>query len=604
GFYKEAITLYSQRHSASLLPNKFTFPPLVKACAKLKSPPHGQMMHAHLIKIGFLVDIYIATALTDMYMKVNLLNDALKMFDQMPDRNMASLNAAISGFWRNGYCREALSVFKDVHIGIFRPNSVTIASVLPACRSVEHGLQIHCWAIKLGVEKDIYVATSLVTTYSNCKEMVLATKVFGEMDHKNVVSYNAFVTGLIQNGIPCVVLSVFKEMRVCLNEKPDAVTLVSVISACACLVYMQFGRQVHGFVVKIDKQFDTMVGTALVDMYSKCGCWQRAYDVFKELNGCRNLITWNSMIAGMMLNGQSDISVELFKQLEYEGLEPDSATWNSMISGFAHLGKGFDAFKWFEKMQLAGVVPSLKCITSLLPACSDLSALDCGKEIHGHAIRTTISNDEVIVTALIDMYMKCGCSSWARRIFDHFETKPDDPAFWNAMIYGYGRNGDSESAFEIFFHMKERNVEPNSVTFIGILSVCSRTGQVDEGWEAFKSMSEDYCLEPNSEHFGCMIDLLGRFGRLNEARELIQAMTDPPASVYSSLLGACRSHLDPELGEEIAIKLSNLEPQNPTPFVILSNIYAGLERWSDVERIRQKIDNIGLTKLSGFSSVE
>ncbi|KAK8317043.1 hypothetical protein V6Z11_A13G080900 [Gossypium hirsutum] len=604
GLYKEALHLYSENLIASLLPNKFTFPPLFKACTKLNSPIQGQILHTHLIKTGFSYDIYAATALTDMYIKLHCFECALKVFYEMPDRNLASLNTIISGFWRNGYCNEALILFKEICFGLWRPNSLTIATVLPACQSLELGMQVHTLAIKLGVELDVYVATSLLTMYSNCGEIVLATNMFVEMTDKNVVSYNAFLSGLLQNGVPLMVLQVFKNMMGnCQVGQPNCVTFISIISACASLLYLQFGRQVHGVLVKIETQFDTMVGTALVDMYSKCRAWQWGYDVFKEMKGSRNLITWNSMIAGLMLNNQSEMAVALFEEVEFEGMKPDSATWNSLIRGFSQLGKGFEAFKYFEKMQSAGVELSLKCITSLLPACSILCALKHGKEIHGLAIRSGISNEEFMATALIDMYMNCGYSSCARKIFDQFESKPDDPAFWNAMISGYGRNGENGSAFEIFDLMREEKVKPNSATFIGVLSSCSHTGQVDRGLQVFRMMNKVCNLSPNLEHFGCIVDLLGRCGKLEEAKDLIQELPDPPAAIFASLLGACKCHLNYELGEEIAIKLSELRPENPEPFVILSSIYTAVGRWGDVERIRLMIDDRGLRKFPGFSSI-
>ncbi|KAK8522929.1 hypothetical protein V6N13_115872 [Hibiscus sabdariffa] len=604
GLYREALILYGENLIASLLPNKFTFPPLFKACAKLNSPIHGQILHAHLIKTGFSHDIYAATALTDMYMKLDGFECALKVFSEMPDRNLASLNTIISGFGRNGHCKEALTVFKEISFGLWRPNSLTIATVLPACPSLELGMQVHSLAIKLGVEMDVYVATSLLTMYSNFGEIVLAVNMFVKMTNKNVVSYNAFLSGLLQNGVALMALQVFKSMmESCQVGRPDRVTFISVISACASLFYLQFGRQVHGILMKSEIQFDTMVGTALVDMYCKCRTWQWGYDIFNEMKESWNLITWNSMIAGLMLNNKSEMAVALFEELEFEGMKRDSATWNSMIRGFSQLGEGIDAFKFFEKMQSAGVEPSLKCMTSLLPACSILSALKQGKEIHGLAIRRGISNEEFMATALIDMYMNCGYSSCARKIFNQFESKPDDPAFWNAMISGYGRNGENEAAFEIFDLMLEENVKPNSATFIAVLSSCSHTGQVDRGLQVFRMMGKDCDLSPNLEHFGCIVDLLGRYGKLDEAKDLILQLPNPPASILASLLGACRYHLNYELGEEMAMKLVELEPENPAPFVILSNIYAALGSWGDVERIRRMIDDRGLRKFPGFSSI-
>ncbi|XP_054823559.1 pentatricopeptide repeat-containing protein At2g02750 [Prosopis cineraria] len=604
GLYREALHIYSQLHSASHSPQSFTFPPLLKACSILKSPSQGQILHAHVIKFGFQADTYASTALTAMYMKLHRLIDALMVFDDMPHRNVASLNAAVSGLSKNGYHGVALRVFKLMGYGNLRPNSVTLASLLSACDGVNSGEQIHCWAVKLGVESDTYVATSLISMYSNAEELDSANRVYGGLVNKNVVSYNAFITGLLQNGVPCLVVDVFKDMMVCSNDKPNSVTLVSVLSACAGLLDVRFGSQVHGFIAKLVTGIEVMVVTALVDMYSKCGCWHSAFDVFKTLEGNRNLVTWNTMIAGMMLNAQFEKAAELFQLLVFEGMHPDSVTWNSMISGFAQQGKSVEAFLWFRKMMLAGMAPSLKILTSLLSACSDLSALRHGKEIHGLALRIDINRDEFLVTALIDMYMKCGHSSWARAIFDQFEIKPNDPAFWNAMISGYGRNGDKESAFGIFDEMQEQTVQPNGATFVSVLSACSHTGEVERGLQIFRMMKRDYGLHPNPEHVGCVVDLLGRCGRLDEARDLVEELKEPSSSVYSSLLGACRSYLNCNLGKEMAMKLLDLEPENPTPLVILSNIYAGLGRWRDVEIVRGMIKDIGLDKLRGFSMIE
>lgn len=603
GFYKEALCFYTQRFSASLRPQNFTFPSLLKACAKLQYSPQGQMLHTQIIKMGFLADVYSATALGDMYMKLHLIDEALKVFDEMPNRNLASMNSAVSGFSKNEYFREALRVVKTGSFEGFKPNSVTIASLMAACESVGQGMMMHSWAIKMGVEKDVYVATSILTMYMNCKELVLSEKVFGEMPNKNVVTYNAFLSGILQNGFPRLVLDVLKRMMIVLGDKPNSLTFVSVLSACASLSYIQFANQVHGLIMKVEQGLDVMVGTTLVDVYSKCGRWKLAYDVFKELSANRNLITWNAMISGMMLNSQSKIAVDLFEQLRSEGLEPDSAIWNSMISGFSQLGQRIEAFKYFKKMQSAGVAPSLKSITSILPVYSELSALQTGKEIHGQVIRTHAISDQVIATAIIDMYTKCGHSSSARRMFDCFGIKPVDPAFWNAMISGYGRNGEIESAFEIFNMMMEEKVQPNPATFVSILCACSHTGQVDKGWEVFRMMKSEFGLKPNPDHFGCMVDLLARASRLNEAKDLIEELPEPSVSAFASLLGACKYSLDWELGEEMAKKLLDLEPENPIPYVILSNIYAALERWEDVERIRGNINDKGYRKLPAFSSV-
>ncbi|KAL5724986.1 hypothetical protein ACHQM5_008184 [Ranunculus cassubicifolius] len=603
GLYQEAISLYTQFHKTKSFSNNFLYPPLFKACGKLKSSPQGQSLHAIVIKIGFHNQLCTATSLADMYMKLRCSKDAYKVFDEMPERNIVSFNTTISGLSQSGDFVEAFFGFKNVCLSEFRANSVTVASLLSGCKIVGCGLQVHGFAIKLGVEMDVYVATTLLTMYSNCGEVVSALRVFERIPHMNVVSYNALMTVLLQNGMAHRVLDLYKVMRETLDEEATYVTWISVLSASSVAVDIQFGMQVHCLILKYKLDYDVMIGTALVDMYCKCGCWKSADKVFEEMEGCRNLFTWNSMMSGMLLNGECDKAVHLFEQLESEGLVPDSISWNSMISGFSQLGKGAEAFYFFKKMQLAGVTPTLKSVTSLLPACAVLFSLQRGKEIHGYTIRTGIQSDEFITTSLIDMYMKCGISTLARRVFDHFDRRSDDPAIWNAMISGYGRNGENDNVLRIFELMKEEGVHPNSATLTSILSACSHTGKVEKGLEIFKMVTKDYGLIPTSEHFGCVVDLLGRAGRLQDAWDLIQEIPNPLTSFYLSLLGACRSHVEADLGEEICERLSDLEPKDPTPLVIMSNIYAAQGKWSDAERIREMMRTEGIMKHHGYSLI-
>ncbi|KAK6160008.1 hypothetical protein DH2020_003389 [Rehmannia glutinosa] len=599
GLYKEAVALYSHHHSASIPPTNFTFPYILKACAELNAVPHGQMLHAHLLKAGY-TNKHTTTDLTNMYMKLGLVDSAAKLFDEIPNPSLAILNVVISGFLQNGLFEEGFRVFEQFCVPNLRLDSVTVASVVSACGNVVNGVQLHCLAVKIGVERDDFAATSLVKMYLNCGELGSASRLFGLIENKNVVCYNAYLRGLRRMGL----LKWCYEMRGLLYEKPTVVTMISVFSACVNGKCISFGRQLHGLIVKIELHLDTNVRTGLVDMYSKCGSWQCAYSVFRELGSNRNLITWNSMIAGMMLNDQSEKAITLFIELDSEvGLKADSATWNSMISGFSQLGKSDEAFLFFRKMLSRGVVPNVRCITSMLATCSYLSAQNYGKQIHAYVARMNTIDDIFLATAIIDMYMKCGQPSWAHNVFNLFDRKPNDPAFWNAMISGYGKHGKSEAAFDIFNQMVEKSVTPNLVTLSCLLSVCSHTGQVDKGFQIFRLMTIGYGLNPTSKHMNILIDLLSRSGRLDEAFELLQATHETSATVFASMLGSSKHYSDSKLGEEMAWRLLELEPENPIPFVVLSNIYAGQERWKDVHKIRKLMDEMGIKKLPGLSSI-
>lgn len=603
GLYKEAIALYAHNHSASIPPTNFTFPYILKACAALKAVSGGQMLHAHLLKYGF-TNKHTTTDLTNMYMKLRLVDSAAKLFDEIPHPSLSILNVIISGFLQNGFSQEGFRVFRQFSVPSLRVDSVTVASVLSACGNVAGGMQLHCLAVKIGVERDDYAATSLMTMYLNCGELGSALSLFQWIENKGVVFYNAYVSGLAQKGVVEIVLYVFKEMMEMLSEKLTVATMVSVLSACGNGKCLRFGRQLHGIIVKVELEFETKVGTGLVDMYSKCGSWQCAYSVFRDMGSNRNQITWNSMIAGMMLNDQCENAIDLFIELEGEGgLKADSATWNSLISGFFQLGKADEAFHLFRKMLSCGVIPGVQCLTSLLAACSSLSIQSYGKQIHAYAARMEITDDEFLATAIIDMYMKCGQPALACNFFDQFHIKPNDPAFWNAMISGYGKHGQSEAAFDIFSQMVEHNIKPNLVTLSCLLSTCSHSGNIDKGFQIFRLFTVGYGFNPTPKHMNILIDLLSRSGRLDEAFELLQATNENYATLSVSLLGASEHHLDSKLREKMGHRLLELEPENPIPFVVLSNIYARQDRWKDVHKIRKLMDKKGLKKLPGLSSV-
>ncbi|KAG9459227.1 hypothetical protein H6P81_003735 [Aristolochia fimbriata] len=604
GLYTEALYLYARLRSSGYRPNFFTYPSLLKACGKLQSSSDARELHTHIIKTGFLSQLHTCTALTDVYMKLCQLDDALKVFSEIPDRNLASSNSLVAGFAQCGCFWKALHVIRELQGRGLRPNSVTLASVLPACGSTQDGMMLHCFAIKIGCEMDVYVATAVLSMYSKCQDVVSAVKAFLLMPcKKKAASYNALMSGFLLNGLPRTVIDLFKEMREKIVERPSSVTWLSLLSACSDLSALQLGRQIHCFLLKHELEFDAQLGTALVDMYSKCGSPALAYKLFGTLSE-KNITTWNCIISGMFLHSQGDIALKLFQQLlELEGMEPDNLTWNAMISGFSRLGDGIKAFNFFNRMQIKGSVdPTLKTVTSILPACSALADLKHGKEVHSYTMRKGFYDDNFVSTAIIDMYMKCGFPYKAQLIFDRVDELSKDVPMWNAMIDGCGRNGESELALAVFDKMLEARVKPNSATFLSIMSACASSGQVEKAQQMFRVMTGEHGLKPSAKHVSCMVDLFGRAGRIGEARELSRKISSPSAaSVFASLLGSCKIHSDVELGEEMTKRLFELDPGSATPYVILAGIYAQNGMWAEAERVRQIVTEKGLQKVTGCS---
>ncbi|KAG0491785.1 hypothetical protein HPP92_005183 [Vanilla planifolia] len=596
--YRESITLYAQNHASAIPPNVFTFPFLLKACATLQYLQETLQIHSHILKTGFHFSSYTATALINGYMNLHLPDYALKLFDEIPRPTLPSFNAVISGLCKIGRIHESFLMFKLLDKRGLRANSITIASILPACSMVEHGAQLQGLAWKSGHWHDRYVLTSLVTMYSNCMEVELAAKVFESVEEKTIVSYNAMISGLLRNQSCFMALDLFREMKL----MPNSSTLLSVLSVCSKLAALDLGKQVHCYCLKSEGLLDVTFETALIDMYSKCGLLKWACRIF-ALMDYKNMVTWNSMLSGLLSHGFADIATGLFMRLRSEVLPPEMATWNLMISGLSKGGCKGVAFKLFKEMQLEGIqYPSLMCLTSLLQSCSSGFNLLHGKEIHGHVIRTGADLEDVLFqTALVDMYMKCGYPLHARRTFDHIVSKTEDPASWNAMISGYGNNGKHVLALEILNEMLAEGAKPNSITLLSALSACSHAGLVQEGLKLFNILTREYGIRPTTEHYACLVDLLGRDGKLTDAWKLIKEIPDPSVSVYSSLLGACKYHGNVRLGMLVADRLSELKPKSSSSLVVLSNLYAEQGRWNEVNSLRSLQKSRGLIKNPGSS---
>eukprot|EP01018_Ginkgo_biloba_P030327 Gb_08618 [translate_table: standard] len=569
GCCEQVLTLYHQMQSVGIQPDNFTFPFVLKACADVADLQQGKDIHDYIIRSGFESDVYVQNCLLAMYAKCGSIDRARQVFNKMSQRDVVSWNTMIAAYTQNGNCEQALKLFANMHLVGVRCDSVTIASVLPACAqlvALEQGKNIHDYIIKSGFESDVYVGSALVDMYAKCGSLEIARQLFDRMSRKNAVSWNAMSTGYAQSGRASEAMELFRQM---LMEyvKPNSGTVASILSASAHLIALQLGKEMHGYATKNGFESDVFVGTALIDMYAKYNCLESASKLFDKLFE-RNVVSWNAMIAGYVQKKHPN-----------------------------------EALKYFRQMQQEDVTPNAVTIAIILSACACLAALQLGKEIHDYIIRTGLQSIIFVANALIDMYAKCGSIEVAGYVFDQMSVR--DVVSWNAMIMGYGIHGYGQDALTHFEQMQQAGIKPDHITFIGVLSACSHAGLVNEGWRYFDCMRQDYHITPTAEHYACMVDLLGRAGQLDEAHDFIKRMPlDPVADVWGALLGACRNHCNIDLGEHVAECLFELEPENTANYVLLSNIYAEAGKWDDVAKVRTMMKEKGLMKRPGCSWIK
>ncbi|CAK9220404.1 unnamed protein product [Sphagnum troendelagicum] len=302
-------------------------------------------------------------------------------------------------------------------------------------------------------------------------------------------------------------------------------------------------------------------------------------------------------------NVDLDRGKEVHDQIRKNGLESDVEVGNALIGMYSKCGATKEAFDLYCKMQRDGVGLNRITYISILKACASQAHLEEGKQVHCSIIKAGVEIDAWIGTALIDMYAKCGRLEDARQVFN---SMPDrDIVSWNAMIVGLALHGFGKDSLEVFGQMRHEGIQPDAVTFVGVLSACSHSGLVEEGHAYFSSMYEDHGITPMGAHYCCMVDLLGRAGQLHEAENFIKTMPiKAHNAVWGALLGACNVHGNVDIAERAAEHCLELEPKDAAVYVLLSHVYAGAGMWDSVAKVNLTMAARGVTKEAGVCRIE
>lgn len=475
------------------------------------------------------------------------------------------------------------------------------------------------------------IGLKLMRTYGACGQMVDTRHVFDEITNKNVVFFNVLIRSYVNNYLYYDALHVYKNMSVH-GFDPDCYTYPCVLKACSGSNSLLVGLQIHCSVVKVGLDYNLFNGNGLVAMYGKCGCLKEARRVLNDMPS-KDVVTWNSMVAGYAQNGRFDEALDVCREMESLRIKPDADTmasllpsvtntspenvlsvkemflkldnknlvsWNVMIAVYANNSMPAEAVDLYLQMEVHGIEPNAISVASVLPACGDLSALLLGRKIHRYVERKKLQPNLRLENALVDMYAKCGSLTEARTVFDQMRCQ--DVVSWTSMISAYGMSGQGYDAVALFSKMLMSGLCPDSIAFVSVLSACSHAGLLEEGRYYFKIMTEQYKLVPRIEHFACLVDLLGRAGKVEEAYDLIKQMPmEPNERIWGSLVAACCLYSNMDIGILAADHIFHLAPNQSGYYVLLSNIYAKAGRWGDVKRVRKFMNSKGIKKMPGAS---
>ncbi|XP_023530494.1 pentatricopeptide repeat-containing protein At2g42920, chloroplastic [Cucurbita pepo subsp. pepo] len=468
------------------------------------------------------------------------------------------------------------------------------------CTTMRDLQQIHAHLIKSGRAKDSFAASRVLAfCASPLGNMDYAYLVFKQMQNPNVFCWNTIIRGFSQSSNPQMALYLFIHMLVSSQIEPQRLTYPSVFKAYSQLGLAHDGAQLHGRVLKLGIQFDPFIRNTILYMYANCGFLDEARRIFNQQMEF-DVVAWNSMIMGLAKCGEIGEARKVFDKMPVR----NPVSWNSMIGGHVRNGMFKEALKLFVKMQEQRIRPSEYTMVSLLNASAQIGALKQGEWIHEYIKKNNVELNSIVVTAIIDMYSKCGSIGKALQVFEKIPNRA--LSSWNSMIFGLAVNGCENEAVMLFKMLESSsNLKPDSVSFMAVLTACNHGAMVDEGRGFFSLMTNTYRMEASIKHYNIMVDILGRAGFLEEAEQLIETMpVEADSIIWGCLLSACRTYGNTEMGKRAAEKVKELDPEESMGYVVMANIQASTNDFVGAmeERVSMRMKKV--KKEAGCSVIE
>eukprot|EP01018_Ginkgo_biloba_P002565 Gb_33726 [translate_table: standard] len=455
GLAEEALTLFHQMQRTGVQPNRFTFVSVLPACAHLADLQQGIEIHKEIIRGGLQSDVFVESALVDMYAKCGSIAKARNVFDKMSKRDVYSWTVIIASYTRHGLADEALNLFRQMQRTGIQPSQFTFASILPACAStmaLEQGMEIHKEIIKSGIQSNVCVENALVDMYAKCGSIKTARDIFDKMHQRNTVSWTAIIGGYAQNGNGEEALKLFRQMQLA-GVKPNSMTFASVLPACANLAALEQGMEIHEEINRNGFQSNVFLGNALIDMYAKCGSIEKARDLFDKMDQ-RTDVSWTAMIGGYAMHGYGKEALKLFEQMQHSGMNPNPVTLVCVLSACCHAGLLKEGWQYFNSMS------KYYCITPAME----------------HYV------------CMVDLLGRAGCLDQAQDFINNMPIKPD-ATVWRCLLGACRIHNNvelGESVAERLFELSPKNAAP----YVLLSNIYAAAGRWDDTENVRKMMKD------------------------------------------------------------------------------------------------------------------
>ncbi|KAF8399681.1 hypothetical protein HHK36_015552 [Tetracentron sinense] len=573
GIPQQAFVLFKQMVSRGIRETPSTCSSVLGICSDAGFCREGLQVHCRVVLLGFNLNLFVGSALVDLYMQIGLADRALQLFEDLPVRSSGTWNLVLRGFCELSRSNGLLELYSKMKLDGVEANGVTFCYLIRGCSIggfLDEGKQLHCHVSKSGwLHSNLFIANALVDFYSACGSWIDARKSIEIIRDEDVISWNSIVSVYANNGLLPEALVFFARMQ-SWGKKPSVRSFVGFLNYCSATHNHRFGEQVHSYVLKLGFDHGSVyVQSALIDMYGKCGEIESSVFLFNEIPE-RTLECCNSLMTSLLYCGIIEDVIELYGLMVDEGVGLDHVTFST----------------------------ALKALSS-----SALASLASCELLHCCLIKSGFETDISVLCSLIDAYSRYGHINLASQIFEQI-IAPNVICF-TSIIAGYARNGKGRECIEMLETMIKKGLKPDALTFLSVLAGCNHSGLVEEGRLVFKFMRTVHGIYPDRRHYSCMVDLLGRAGLLEDAEELLKlAPVKDDTVMWSSLLRSCRVHRNETVGRRAVKALMELEPEDPAAYLQASAFYSEIGDSETSMQIREIKVARKMRREIGYSLIE
>ncbi|XP_019057512.1 PREDICTED: pentatricopeptide repeat-containing protein At3g24000, mitochondrial [Tarenaya hassleriana] len=512
-FYREGMEFLREMCDLGVKPSGFFISSLVTACDRSGLMfTEGVQVHGFVVKCGFLSDVYVGTAMLHFYGVYGLVSCSRKLFDEMPDRNVASWTSLMVGYKDMDEPDEVMDIYKGMIREGVGCNENSMALVIRSCGLLKGeflGSQVIGQMMKSGLENKLAVENSLISMFGSFGNIEDARYIFDHMPERDTISWNSIVAAYAQNGICLESLRVFCSMRH-FHDEVNSTTLSTLLSALGHVDHLKWGRGIHGMVIKMGFDSVSCVCNTLLDMYSGAGRSAEAELVFQQMP-TRDLISWNSLVAC-----------------------------------YAEDGRNLDALQTLSLMIRTGKTVNYVTFTSALAACSSPEIPGKGRILHGLVMVLGLFNNQIVGNALVSMYAKTGMMREAKWVL--LKLPGRDEVAWNALIGGYAENEEPDEALKAFQTMREEAIPSSYITIIAVLGSCLMPNDLLEYGMPLHAYVVSAGFESDEHIQNSLITMYAKCGDLSSSRSIFDGLEYKKTVAWNAMIAANARH---GLGEEV-----------------------------------------------------